>query len=92
MLEPIINNGNAFEVLEKESQELDHIKQIIPAYFAEKHNTLLQHAITNKNTDIEANQDRIDTLNKMINGLREKEITLNAAKNKDELNSRVASL
>lgn len=92
MLEPIINNGNAYEVLEKEAQDLDQIKQIVPAYFAEKQNTLLQHAISNKNTDIEANSDKIETLNKMISGLRDKEITLNAAKNKDELNSRVAGL
>jgi len=92
LLEPIVQNGNAFEVLEKESADLEEIKQVVPAYFAEKQNTLLNHAISNKVTEIEAHNDRIETLKKILSDLHNKEITLTSAKNKDELSSRVMSL
>lgn len=92
LLEPIVQSGNTYEVLEKEAGELDEMRQIVPAYFAEKHNMLLNHAIINKNTEIEAHNDRLETLKKILDDLHGKEISLMAAKNKDELNSRVSSI
>ncbi len=92
LLEPIIENGTAFEKLEIESQEMEQTKQLVPAYFAEKHNQMLNHAITNKMTDVEAQNDRMSTLKKMMGDLHEKEISLNSAKNADDLNARVNTL
>ena len=92
LLEPIVKNSEEFDILEKELASLEEIRALVPAYFAASQNEVLQSQLNAKNTEIDMYRDKQETIKKSIEGLRDTEINLSAAKSGSEMSGQVSKL
>lgn len=92
LLTPVVEYSSQFEKAQDEFNALDEVKQILPAYYAEKENLFLEQANSDDTARIKDNTDREDQLKKDIGELHNKEIALNISISQNEAGRRIKQI
>jgi uncharacterized protein YPO0396 len=89
LLEPIVKNAEEFERLENELNEIEEIRQLVPAYFAASHNQILEKELNNKKAEMEAERDKLESTKLNTEQLRATEVSLNTVKGGTEISGQL---
>jgi len=92
LLQPIVENGEAFHELEKTVNELTQLQESITPFFAKKKKTLLQESLTSLESDIAKRENQLVDIRQEITRQNNQRTDLQVAISTDKVYEQVQNL
>jgi uncharacterized protein YPO0396 len=92
LLEPIIEKGKQFEVLNQELNDIDEIWKIVPAYFAREKVKLLEAAVKEKQEELQRVEHAVEELRNALTRLGSQRTDIEIAISKDETGEQIRNI
>ncbi len=92
LLEPIIEKGKQFEILNQELKDIDEIWQIVPAYFACEKINLLETAIKEKQEELHRVEHTVEEFRNELIRLDAQRTDIEIAISKDETGEQIRNI